>query len=378
MALTMADVELRQATKRYHPNVLAVHAVDMHIRDGERVVLVGPSGCGKTTLLRLIAGLESLTSGTVSIGGTCMNDRPPWDRNLAMVFQNYALYPHMTVSENLAFGLKMRKTARAIVTQRVQEAAQGLDIEPLLDRKPGTLSGGQRQRVALGRALVKKPKVLLLDEPLSNLDAQLRDQMRAEIAKLHARLETTMLYVTHDQVEAMTLGDRLVVIRNGTIQQIGTPLEVYEAPSNRFVAAFIGSPAMNFIKGKMDPNNRQCFLHTDFSLELNGEDATVLRPIDRELYLGIRPEHIILPRNDAPASPDDGIQALVERIEPLGHERVLYLRAGSQMLTARTTLERPLKLGETLHIRFDTSHIHFFDAETENTIRGPSTVAVKE
>jgi multiple sugar transport system ATP-binding protein len=373
----MADVELRQVTKRYPPDVLAVNAVDVHIRDRERVALVGPSGCGKTTLLRLIAGLESLTSGAVTIGGTCMNDRPPWERDLAMVFQNYALYPHLTVRENLAFGLKMRKTARSIVTQRVQEAAQCLDIEALLDRKPGTLSGGQRQRVALGRALAKNPKVLLLDEPLSHLDARLRVQMRSEIARLHARRESTLIYVTHDQVEAMTLGDRLVVLRNGTIQQIGTPLEVYEAPRNRFVAEFIGSPAMNFIKGRTGPRCGHRFLHPDFSIKLNGEDATVLGPIDRELYLGIRPEDIILQGNDAPAAPDDGLRALVERIEPLGHERMLYLRAGSQKLTTRTTIERPVKPGDTLNIRFDLGKVHFFDAQTDNAIRGPATAAVE-
>jgi multiple sugar transport system ATP-binding protein len=292
----MATVELKNVKKVYEGGVLAVENCSITINDKEFVVLVGPSGCGKSTTLRMVAGLEEITSGELYIDGKLMNDVAPKDRDIAMVFQNYALYPHMTVYENMAFGLKIRKFPKKEINERVHEAAGILDIEELLDRKPKALSGGQRQRVAVGRAIVRKPKVFLFDEPLSNLDAKLRVQMRAEISALHHRLQATMIYVTHDQTEAMTMGDRIVVLKDGLIQQIGTPLGLYNKPINRFVAGFIGSPQMNIMKSTIrESGGRLMADEGDFAIALDGKVAEVMRPfLGKDVLVGIRPEDMVV------------------------------------------------------------------------------------
>lgn len=364
----MAQVELHRVSKAYTPGTLALSDVDLQIHDREFVVLVGPSGCGKSTLLRLIAGLEDVTTGDIRIGGKRINTVPPKDRDVAMVFQNYALYPHMTVRENMAFALIMRKHAKNLVDRRVQEAAEILEIEHLLDRKPDTLSGGQRQRVAVGRALVRKPKVFLLDEPLSNLDATLRVQMRAQIARLHSHLQTTMLYVTHDQVEAMTMGNRIAVLKDGLIQQMDTPMNLYNAPTNRFVAGFIGSPAMNFLRGTILQRGSLSFQHAQFNLPILEPDATLGRYVNREVLLGIRPEHIQLTGGSAGAATPDGIKAVVDVVEPMGHETFLHLRVGQDTLTVRTSPRQSGRVGDTVSVRFDPRHMLLFDTETERRI----------
>src|SRR5574341_638880 len=301
----MAHVELREVTKIYEKDVVAVSRANINIQDKEFVVLVGPSGCGKSTTLRMLAGLEDVSEGSIYIGDRVVNDVAPKDRDIAMVFQNYALYPHMTVYENMAFGLKLRKYAKAEIDRRVREAARILGIEPLLDRKPKALSGGQRQRVAVGRAIVRKPQVFLFDEPLSNLDAKLRVQMRAELKKLHDRLQATIVYVTHDQVEAMTMGDRIVIMKDGLIQQVGAPLEVYAAPRNQFVAGFIGSPAMNFISCTVAGQDGNLFFKAPgLSLPVPAAKAKAMAAYrDKPVTLGIRPEdmHETTPQ-DPPAS----------------------------------------------------------------------------
>ena len=318
----MAQVILEKVSKTYPGGVIAVHPVDLRIAHGEFAVLVGPSGCGKSTTLRMIAGLEEITGGTISIGDRVVNDVEPRDRNIAMVFQNYALYPHMNVRENLAFGLRMRKLPKADIAAKVDDAARILGIEMLLDRKPRALSGGQRQRVALGRAIVRDPDVFLFDEPLSNLDAKMRVQMRAEIARLHHRLGATMIYVTHDQTEAMTLGQRIVVMKDGVVQQVAAPLELYERPANRFVAGFIGSPAMNFLSGRLEQQDGLHFV-TDAG-ETVGLPAA-FRPgaavVGTPAILGIRPEHLDV----APLGASAGLSAPVQVVESLGSETMVHL-----------------------------------------------------
>ncbi|MGE0713915.1 MAG: ABC transporter ATP-binding protein [Alphaproteobacteria bacterium] len=363
----MAHVSVRQVNKRYD-EVHAVRDVNLEIRDKEFLVLVGPSGCGKTTTLRMIAGLESITSGEVAIGDTVVNDLPPMDRDIAMVFQNYALYPHMSVYDNMAFGLKMRKFERDEIDRRVRHAAEILGIAQLLQRKPRQLSGGQRQRVALGRAIVRHPQVFLFDEPLSNLDAKLRVQMRVELKKLHDRLGTTAIYVTHDQVEAMTLGDRVVVMRDGWVQQVGEPLELYNRPANRFVAGFIGSPAMNFLPVEVGGANGD--LHVacpGLSIGLSGTAAErIAGHAGRRIWLGVRPEDLRLAGDDDPAGAC--FEADVEVVERLGPEILLDLRVGEHALVASVEPTVRVRIHDRLRMAIDRDRLHFFDADTEAAI----------
>ena len=356
----------------YPGNVEAVKDANLSIQDKEFIVLVGPSGCGKSTTLRMIAGLEEVSDGEIYIGDTLVNDVPPKNRDIAMVFQNYALYPHMTVYKNMAFGLMLRKYPKAEIEQRVREAAQILGIEHLLDRKPKALSGGERQRVAVGRAIVRQPKVFLFDEPLSNLDAKLRVQMRAEISKLHTRLQSTMIYVTHDQVEAMTMGDRIVVMLDGVIQQIAPPLELYHHPVNRFVAGFIGSPPMNFLEGELSAENGTLRFHDKsrtLSLDVHETHRAALENyVGGKIILGIRPEHF-LENLQQQAIPGRSMTANVEVVEPMGHEVYLYLDVGGQSLTARIPVGETEPAVNKPHVLdIDTQGIHFFDAQTESAI----------
>ncbi|KRE97616.1 glycerol-3-phosphate transporter ATP-binding subunit [Frateuria sp. Soil773] len=354
----MAAVSLQQLCKVYPNGHVGVAGASFEIADGELMVLVGPSGCGKTTLLRMIAGLESISGGTLSIGGTVVNEVPPKGRDIAMVFQNYALYPHMTVAENLGFGLKLRGHKAAEIERRVREAAVLLELESRLDARPAALSGGQRQRVALGRALVRDPKVFLLDEPLSNLDAKLRQAMRVEIARLHRRLGATMVYVTHDQVEAMTLGQRIVVLDGGVVQQIDTPMALYERPANLFVAGFLGSPAMNRFHGTLRAGHGLMLATAHGEIAL-GEppQATALRAWHgREVVVGVRPEHL------QPAAGEAALEARLELAEPVGNEVFLNLRLGDLALVSRIP-PRPLpEPGATLRLALAAERLHFFDA----------------
>jgi multiple sugar transport system ATP-binding protein len=346
--------------------VKAVDAANIAVSDKEFVVLVGPSGCGKSTTLRMIAGLEEITSGELLIDGKLMNDVAPKDRDIAMVFQNYALYPHMSVYENMAFGLKIRKYAKKEIDVRVHEAAGILDIEELLDRKPKALSGGQRQRVAVGRAIVRKPKVFLFDEPLSNLDAKLRVQMRAEISSLHSRLQATMIYVTHDQVEAMTMGDRIVVMRDGVIQQIGTPLALYNTPVNRFVAGFIGSPPMNIMKVNLKESGGGLVIEeAGFQIEVAAAHQDRLRShVGRDLFMGIRPEDLTY----AEGARGGAITASVDVVEPLGAETHIYLTVGSNQLIARVGPEVDVRVGTEIALSPNMDRVHYFDLETEASL----------
>ncbi|HEY9110624.1 MAG TPA: sn-glycerol-3-phosphate ABC transporter ATP-binding protein UgpC [Rhodanobacteraceae bacterium] len=359
----MATVRLDRVRKVYDNGKTAVAGASFAVADGELLVLVGPSGCGKTTLLRAIAGLETITSGTIEIDGRVVNELAPRERDIAMVFQNYALYPHMTVAENLAFGLKLRGRPRAEIKRCVADAARMLELEALLDALPRRLSGGQRQRVALGRALVREPKVFLLDEPLSNLDAKLRVAMRVEIARLHQRLGATMIYVTHDQIEAMTLGQRIVVLNDGEIQQIDTPMRLYEQPANLFVAGFLGSPAMNFFRGRLRSDGRALEMeHASFPLD--GLPALRLPPDamrGREIVLGLRPEHLQYAGTPASESPVR-FDATLEVIEPVGNEVFLNLRFAGVALVARVPPQTLPGPGETLSMAFDPSRLHVFDA----------------
>jgi multiple sugar transport system ATP-binding protein len=363
----MARVLIRNLNKKYD-EVHAVKGVNLEIRDREFVVLVGPSGCGKTTTLRMVAGLESITSGDVLIGDTVVNDLPPMDRDIAMVFQNYALYPHMSVYDNMAFGLKMRKFARPEIEKRVREAADILGIGDYLKRKPRQLSGGQRQRVALGRAIVRHPQVFLFDEPLSNLDAKLRVQMRVELKKIHDRLGTTAVYVTHDQVEAMTLGDRVVVMKDGLVQQVGEPLELYNRPANRFVAGFLGSPAMNFAKvGVAEENGEICAVTDGIRLTLPSPIAARLRPyVGEEVTLGIRPEDLRV----VSSGESDGLSfpAVVEVIERLGSQTLLDVKVGGGAMVAAVEPAFQTKVREQLHLALDAEQLHFFDGRSEIAI----------
>ncbi|MBE3583345.1 MAG: sn-glycerol-3-phosphate ABC transporter ATP-binding protein UgpC [Limnochordaceae bacterium] len=368
----MASVTLENVTKRFG-NVIAVNGATLEVKDEEFIVLVGPSGCGKSTTLRMIAGLEEVTEGNIYIGSTLVNNVPPKDRDIAMVFQNYALYPHMDVYNNMAFGLRLRKYPRAEIDRRVKEAAQMLGIENLLDRRPKALSGGQRQRVALGRAIVREPKVFLMDEPLSNLDAKLRVQMRAELSKLHNRLETTTIYVTHDQTEAMTMGDRIVVLRDGIIQQVGEPLEIYERPTNVFVAGFIGTPPMNFLNVVLRRENDVYYLDgTAFKLPLP-QDKVVrfknLAPyIDKMVTVGIRPEDIHDKKLTANPKEEWSIKAMVDVVEPMGAETYLYLSIGEHFMTARVDPRSKASDGEPYEVVLDMNRIHLFDHDTEERI----------
>ena len=360
----MATVELRNLTKIYEGAVKAVDNANITIHDREFLVLVGPSGCGKSTTLRCIAGLEEITAGELFIDSKLMNDIAPKDRDIAMVFQNYALYPHMTVYDNMAFGLKIRKYPRKEINTRVHEAAGILDIEELLDRKPKALSGGQRQRVAVGRAIVRKPKVFLFDEPLSNLDAKLRVQMRAEISALHNRLQATMIYVTHDQVEALTMGDRIVVLRDGVIQQIGTPLGLYNQPVNRFVAGFIGSPPMNIVRVAIKEEGGKVIADEgDFQIELPSHLADPLRvAVGKDALFGVRPEDIIY--SPDPSKTND-MTTKVDVVEPLGSEIHLHISTSNNNYITRVPPRYEFHVGDEAHFQPDVEKLHFFDLTTE-------------
>ena len=362
----MAEVILDHVTKVYPGNdIPAVRDANLSIEDREFVVLVGPSGCGKSTTLRMIAGLEEITKGTIRIDNRVVNDVPPKDRDIAMVFQNYALYPHMTVYKNMAFGLKLRRYPKSEIEARVQEAGKILNITHLLERKPKALSGGERQRVAVGRAIVRKPKAFLFDEPLSNLDAKLRVEMRAELTKLHRRLETTMIYVTHDQVEAMTLGDRICVMDQGIIQQVDKPLSVYNYPANRFVAGFIGTPPMNFVDGKLIAQDGEIHFHDGrLDIPLRREYYDFVRDhVGREVTFGIRPEDVHDPTQVVASVVHYRTAVRVNMVEPLGDEMILYLSAGTQNLIGKVGSHRTLEVGEDLEIGFDMRKVHIFDAQ---------------
>jgi multiple sugar transport system ATP-binding protein len=366
---SVASVILKNVTKQFK-SVTAVDSLSIEVQDCEFAVLVGPSGCGKTTALRMIAGLETMTSGEIYIGDRLVNDVAPKDRDIAMVFQNYALYPHMNVRENLGFGLKMRKFLKKEIDARVQEAADILGIHELLDRKPKQLSGGQRQRVAVGRAIVRKPEVFLFDEPLSNLDAKLRVAMRAEISKLHRRLEATIIYVTHDQVEAMTMADRIFIMHHGTLQQSGEPLEVYKQPTNRFVAGFIGSPAMNFIEATLIREGSAYFIDAvAFKVKLPEAFYPKVEPYaGQQIIFGVRPEDVA---ERAPMAVDYGntLNARADVVEPLGSETFVYLTCGPHAIVARMeSPEQPLTVGQTLEVELRMSKTHLFDTETSQTI----------
>lgn len=367
----MARIELRSLNKVFPGGVQAVIDANLVIEDKEFVVLVGPSGCGKSTTLRMIAGLEEVTSGEIYIDGKMVNDTPPKDRDIAMVFQNYALYPHMTVYKNMAFGLILRKFKKKEIERRVHEAAEILGITELLDRRPKALSGGQRQRVAVGRAIVRQPKVFLFDEPLSNLDAKLRVQMRAEISKLHQRLQSTMIYVTHDQVEAMTMGDRIVVMLDGLIQQVAAPLELYHNPVNKFVAGFIGSPPMNMVDGMLFAENGAIWFRDDHGvINLAAPEAmhARLNPyVGKRITIGIRPEDM-LENESQTLKPGISIQAPVEVVEPMGSEINLYLTIGNQAITARIKSDREPEVNKPHILDINTANIHFFDIDTEKTV----------
>ena len=363
----MAKVELKKIGKLYDGNVRAVSDANITIRDKEFVVLVGPSGCGKTTTLRMVAGLEDISEGELLIDGKLVNDVPPKDRDIAMVFQNYALYPHMSVYDNMAFGLKIRKLPKDEIDQRVKEAARILDIEKLLERKPKQLSGGQRQRVAVGRAIVRKPKVFLFDEPLSNLDAKLRVQMRAELIELHERLQATMIYVTHDQVEAMTMGDKIVVMKDGLIQQIGSPLYLYNNPINKFVAGFIGSPPMNFLNVKVVEENGKILVDEgSFKLEPDPSHLELLKPyVGKELAFGIRPEDLNVASEPKPLGQ---IPAKVTVVEPLGAEIHLQATTPTQGMVARIDPHHLHKHGDSIIFDPVMSKARYFDKENEKSI----------
>ncbi|MET3290047.1 sn-glycerol-3-phosphate ABC transporter ATP-binding protein UgpC [Brevibacillus fluminis] len=370
----MARVTLNNVYKRYTNNMTAVHDFNLDINDREFLVLVGPSGCGKSTTLRMIAGLEEISDGDLLIGDRRVNDVAPKDRDIAMVFQSYALYPHMNVYENMAFGLKLRKFSKAEIDKRIQEAARILDISHLLDRKPKALSGGQRQRVALGRAIVREPQVFLMDEPLSNLDAKLRVQMRTEISKLHQRLETTIIYVTHDQTEAMTMGDRIVVMKDGHIQQVGTPTEIYNLPANKFVAGFIGSPSMNFLEGKLKEEGGSVFFATTgLQLQLPEDKAKTLRGlgyIGKDVVFGIRPEDLYSDNQFIEANPfKSKFEAEVDVVENLGSELYVYFtNIGGVQMTARVDAREGLKPKMKVSLAMDLAKCHVFDKETEKSL----------
>jgi len=376
----MAKVIIEDLVKVYQegkgPGFKAVNSINLTIEDREFMVLVGPSGCGKSTTLRMIAGLEEISSGTISIDGRVINNVLPKDRDIAMVFQNYALYPHMSVFDNMAFGLKLRKYPKAEIQQRVNDAAAILGIESMLDRKPKALSGGQRQRVAVGRAIVRKPKVFLFDEPLSNLDAKMRVSMRTEISKLHARLASTMIYVTHDQVEAMTMGDRITVMKDGDIMQVAEPLNLYNHPENMFVAGFIGSPPMNFFRGRLrrggnalifdetNPKGKGFSIHLDDNLSRKGTPF-----VDKDIVFGIRPEDISDVLTVSDYNPEQTIETVVEVSEPMGSETYLYLDTGAHSFIARVRSSDRFEINDRIKVAFSMERAHLFDPTTERVVK---------
>jgi multiple sugar transport system ATP-binding protein len=368
----MATVEVKNVDKVYDNKVKAVSNASFAAKDKEFVILVGPSGCGKSTTLRMIAGLEEITKGEIKIGDKIVNNVSPKDRDIAMVFQNYALYPHMSVYENMAFALKLRKYKKEEIDKRVKEAATLLGIGELLDRKPKQLSGGQRQRVALGRAIVRQPKVFLFDEPLSNLDAKLRVQMRAEIIKLHKQLDTTIIYVTHDQTEAMTMANKIVVMKDGIIQQIDSPLKIYDNPNNLFVAGFLGSPAINQFQGKIiKKDDKLHFAGEGFDVAVAQKSEKALQEyVDKPVIMGIRPEDIYDSQYDSMASEPQKLHAICEVVEPLGNEFIVFVKIGDvNSVTARFDPKRLPQIDEKLDVTFDMSRTHYFDTETELAIR---------
>lgn len=364
----MAQVIFRNVIKRYGNNVETIKGVNLEVKDKEFIILVGPSGCGKSTLLRMVAGLEDITSGELLIGDRVVNNIEPKDRDIAMVFQNYALYPHKTIYDNMAFGLRMLKTPKDIIDERVQKAAKILHIDGVLNRKPKELSGGQRQRVALGRAIVREPSVFLMDEPLSNLDAKLRVQMRAELSRLHKDLQTTIIYVTHDQVEAMTMGDRIVILNKGVVQQFDTPKAIYDKPNNMFVAGFVGSPAMNFIHGIVDSNGR--FETGVSSFLLNENLFNVVQRngfVDKAIVLGIRPENFCekVNQNECQAY----IKVNIDLVEMLGSEKLLHFRLKEEQLTAKIHPDHDIYGGEDILLELELDKCVLFDPETTTRLR---------
>ena len=368
----MASLSLRHIYKKYPGGVTAVSDFNLEVKDKEFLVLVGPSGCGKTTTLRMIAGLEEITEGELFIGDRLVNDVAPKDRKIAMVFQNYALYPHMSVFENMAFGLKLSKTPKEEIKRRVEEAARSLDITHLLDRKPKALSGGQKQRVALGRAIVRNPQVFLLDEPLSNLDAKLRAAMRTELTRIHNRVGTTFVYVTHDQVEAMTMATRIVVMKDGLIQQVDTPQNLYDSPCNQFVAGFIGTPQMNFMEGKLEKKGEDTyFTFEGTSVKLPAEkanDPALKDYIGKEVVAGLRPECIHDDAANLALYSDAVVETDVDVTELMGAEIYLYLIIGETKLTARVSSRSTTRAGDKIKVAFDVARLHIFDKDTERCI----------
>ncbi len=360
----MASVVLKDVDKIYKKDIVAVNKINLEVKDGEFLVLVGPSGCGKSSTLRMIAGLEDVTSGTISIAQKVVNDIPPKLRDIAMVFQNYALYPHMSAYDNIAFGLKLRDFLKEDIDKRVQKVAHLLGIDDLLHRRPRELSGGQKQRVAVGRAIVRQPEVFLFDEPLSNLDAKMRVKMRTELSKLHTRLDTTMIYVTHDQTEAMTMGDRIAVMNEGVIQQVDVPIELYNKPINKFVASFIGSPPMNFFEGMIIKKEDDLFFKSeDISFKIPGISIEKLESYqDKLITLGVRPENIgFYDDNDNITS----IQASVEVVEPMGVETYIYMYSGTHLFIARMESHKKIVVGDTIDLKILVDKVHFFDKVTE-------------
>ncbi len=366
----MAQIILKNVSKVYRSGAKAVDSINLEVQDREFLVLVGPSGCGKSTTLRMIAGLEEVSEGEIMIGDRVVNDVPAKDRNIAMVFQNYALYPHMSVFENMAFGLKLRKYPKPEIEKRVHEAAEILGIKQYLERRPRELSGGERQRVALGRAIVRKPLVFLFDEPLSNLDAKMRVQMRTEIHKLRLRLQTTFIYVTHDQTEAMTMGDRIVVMHKGKIQQCADPMNVYDQPKNKFVASFIGSPPINMMQGRIIKKDRKYYFDEGkFQVKLVEEMYGPIAPYEgKDVVLGIRSEDIYDKLFASESSPDNTVRATCEVVEPLGSEVFLYLNSGKHNFIARVGAHDRPDVNRDMDLVLDMSKVHFFDQQTEATI----------
>jgi multiple sugar transport system ATP-binding protein len=375
--MSEGSVQIKELVKTYtddrgRPTFTAVKGINLNIEDGEFMVLVGPSGCGKSTTLRMIAGLERVTGGTISIGGKVVNNLEPKERGIAMVFQSYALYPHMTISKNMAFGLQLAKKTKEFIADTVGRTAKALQLDHMMERKPAALSGGQRQRVALGRAIVRDPKVFLFDEPLSNLDAKMRVQMRSEISRLHAQLGTTMIYVTHDQVEAMTMGDRICVMRDGIIMQVADPLTLYLRPENLFVAGFIGGPPMNLLKGKVQKRNGSLFFSEGaeknaLTFPLKGSLQTIAsKYVDKDIIFGIRPENISTELKEGSSTP---VNLTVDIAEPMGSESIVYMKAGKGNLIARIHGEHLFHLGEQVTVQFDLDKVTLFDPETEQVIR---------
>ncbi len=361
----MAKIRLENVYKKYGGKVTAVKDFNLETEDGEFVVFVGPSGCGKTTTLRMIAGLEDITEGKLYIGDRLVNDVPPKDRDIAMVFQNYALYPHMNVYENMAFGLRLRRVAKDEIDKRVKDAARIIKIDHLLQRKPRELSGGQRQRVAMGRAIVREPKVFLFDEPLSNLDAKLRVEMRAEISKLQRRLGVTTVYVTHDQVEAMTLGQRIVVMKDGEVLQVDSPLNLYDFPETKFVAGFIGSPSMNFIRARVQTEGGNAYFAGEgFKVKANGTLGASLMPYNgKEVWMGIRPEHIGLKGWTTIPEGDNIVKGRVEVVEPLGADTEVHVEVGGNMMTAKVDGHAMVLPSDTIDLLMDTTKLHAFEVD---------------